>query len=190
VVEAREAFRATAATIQPEDLVFLDESSIATNLVRRYARAEGGARAVGAVPAGHWTQLTVLGALSLAGLGACMTVDAATDTDVFVAYVRHLLVPTLRPGQVIVLDNLSAHQCATVQTLVEGAGCRLLYLPPYSPDLNPIEQAWSKLKTLLRGAAARTRDALEAALRQVLEQITAADAAGWFTNCGYASAGN
>lgn len=158
--------------------------------MRRYARAPGGTRAVGHVPAGHWTQLTVLGALSLAGLGACMTVDAATDTDVFIAYVRHLLVPTLRPGQVVILDNLSAHRCQTVEALIEGAGCRLLYLPPYSPDFNPIEQAWSKLKTLLRGAAARTRDALEAALRTILDQITTADAESWFAHCGYATPAN
>lgn len=170
------------------DLVFLDESGATTSLVRRYARAVGGQRAVGHVPAGHWTQLTILSALSLTGLGATMTVNAATDTAVFVAYVRHLLVPTLRPGQVVVLDNLSAHKAAAVRALIEAAGCRLLFLPPYSPDFNPIEQAWSKLKTLLRGAAARTRDVLEAALRTFLDQITASDAHGWFTHAGYATA--
>lgn len=156
--------------------------------MRRYARAVGGRRAVGRGPAGHWTQLTILGALSLAGLGACMTVNAPTDTDVFTAYVRHLLVPTLRPGQVVVLDNLNAHRAAAVRTLIARVGCRLLFLPPYSPDFNPIEPAWSKLKTLLRGAAARTREVLEAALRTVLDQITAADARGWFRHAGYATA--
>jgi transposase len=169
------------------DLVFLDESGATTTLARRYARAQGGRRAVGHVPAGHWTQLTILSALSVAGLGATMTVDAATDADVFAAYVRHLLVPTLRPGQVVVLDNLGAHKPAAARALIEGAGCRLLFLPPYSPDLNPIEQAWSKLKALLRGAAARTRDALEAALKTFLDEITAADARAWFTHCGYAT---
>lgn len=156
--------------------------------MRRYARAVGGQRAIGHVPAGHWTQLTILSALSLTGLGATMTVDAATDTDVFVAYVRQLLVPTLRPGQVVVLDNLGAHKAAVARRLIENAGCRLLFLPPYSPDFNPIEQAWSKLKTLLRGAAARTREVLEAALRTFLDQITAADARGWFAHAGYATA--
>ena len=159
-----------------------------TALVRRYARAAGGRRALGRVPGGHWTQLTILGALSLAGLGACMTVDAPTDADVFTAYVRHLLVPTLRPGQVVVLDNLSAHRATAARVLIEGAGCRLLFLPPYSPDFNPIEQAWSKLKTLLCGAAARTREALEAALTTFLDAITAADAHGWFAHAGYATA--
>ena len=171
-----------------EDLVFLDESGVTTAMVRRYARAPGGARAVGRVPAGHWAQLTILSALSLSGLGATMTVNAATDRDVMTAYVRHVLVPTLKPGQVVVLDNLSAHKAPLVRALIEGAGCRLLFLPPYSPDFNPIEQAWSKLKTLLRGAAARTRDALEAALKSFLDLITAADARGWFTHAGYATA--
>jgi transposase len=110
------------------------------------------------------------------------------DTEIFVAYVRHLLVPTLTPGQVVVLDNLSVHRAAAVRRLIEGAGCRLLFLPPYSPDFNPIEQAWSKLKTLLRGAAARTRDVLEAALRTFLDQITASDARGWFVHAGYPTA--
>lgn len=159
-----------------------------TALVRRYARAVGGQRAVGRVPAGHWTQLTILSALSLTGLGATMTVDAATDTDVFVAYVRELLVPTLRPGQVVVLDNLGAHKATMARRLIEHAGCRLLFLPPYSPDFNPIEQAWSKLTTLFRSAAARTREGLEAALRTFLDQITAADARGWFAHTGYTTA--
>ena len=170
------------------DLVFLDESGVTTALVRRYARAAGGRRALGRVPGGHWSQLTILSVLSLAGLGATMTVNAATDTDVFVAYVRHVLLPTLRPGQVVVLDNLGAHKAAAARTLIEGAGCRLLFLPPYSPDFNPIEQAWSKLKTLLRGAAARTRDALDAALKTYLDAITVSDARGWFRHTGYASA--
>jgi transposase len=174
--------------VPAEDLVFLDESGVTTALVRRYARAEGGRRAVGRAPAGHWTQLTILSALSLAGLGATMTVDAATDTAVFVAYVRHVLLPTLRPGQVVVLDNLGAHKAAAARALIEAAGCRLLFLPPYSPDFNPIEPAWSKLKTLLRGAAARTRDALEAALKTFLDHVSAADARGWFRHAGYATA--
>jgi transposase len=185
VVAARATFRETAAAVPPADLVFLDESGITTALVRRYARAPGGRRAVGTVPAGHWTQLTVVGALSLAGLGACMTVNAPTDREVFLAFVRHLLVPTLRPGQVVVLDNLNAHKTSAVRALIEAAGCRLLFLPPYSPDLNPIEQAWSKLKTLLRGAAARTREALEAALKMFLDTIPSADARAWFAHAGY-----
>ena len=132
-MEARAAFRAEVAAVAVEDLVFLDESGVTTALVRRYARAVGGARAVGRVPAGHWTQLTILSALSLAGLGATMTVNAPTDRDVFLAYVRHVLVPTLRPGQVVVLDNLGAHKLAAARALIERAGCRLLFLPPCEP---------------------------------------------------------
>jgi transposase len=190
VVAARVAFRDAVAAVPREQLVFVDESGITTALVRRYARALGGRRAVGAVPAGHWTQLTVLGALSLAGLGACMTVNAPTDRDVFAAFVRHVLVPTLRPGDVVVLDNLNAHKTAAARLLIEGAGARLLYLPPYSPEFNPIEQAWSKLKTLLRGAAARTREALEAALKLFLDEITTTDARAWFAHAGYRVAPN
>jgi len=188
VVAAREAFRTEIAAVPVADLVFLDESGATTTLVRRYARALGGQRAVGPVPAGHWTELTILSALSRTGLGATMTINTATDTDVFIAYVRHLLVPTLRSGQVVVLDNLGARKATAVRALIEGAGCRLVFLPPYSPDFNPIEQAWSKLKTLLRGAAARTREALDAALKLFLDRVTAADARGWFAHAGYATA--
>ena len=112
-------------------------------LTRRYARAPRGERAVGRVPGGHWRQLTILGGLSLEGLVARMSIEATTARDVFTAFVHHLLVPAIRPGQVVVLDNLSAHKVATARALIEAAGGTLLFLPPYSPDFNPIEQAWS-----------------------------------------------
>jgi transposase len=176
--------------LSASDLVFVDESGISTNMSRRYARAAAGERALGRVPAGHWRQLTLLGGLSLEGLIACTSIEAATDTQVFLAFVREVLVPALRPGQVVLLDNLSAHKAEQVRTLIEGAGCRLLYLPPYSPEMSPIEQTWSKLKTLLRSAAARTKEALEEALTAVIEEITAADARAWFRNCGYRPALN
>lgn len=190
VVAARAIFRDTLTQLRPEDLVFVDESGIATTLTRRYARAPAGERAIGRVPAGHWTQLTILGGLSLAGLVACMSIEAATDREVFLAFVEHVLVPALKPGQVVILDNLSSHRAAAVRLRIEAAGCRLVYLPPYSPDLNPIEQAWSKVKALLRAAAARTREALEDALAAVLDHLTAADARGWFAHCGYATSLN
>ena len=183
---AREAWAAAAPALRPEDLVFVDESGIATNMARTYGRAKGGRRARGAVPAGHWQRLTLVGGLSLAGLVACMTVDAAADTDVLVAFTRHVLVPVLKPGQVVVLDNLSAHKAPAVARLIERAGCRLLFLPPYSPDLNPIEAAWSKLKQLLRGVGARSVDALNTTLATLLDAITAEDAHGYFRHCGYA----
>ena len=171
--------------IRLEDLVFVDESGITTKLMRRYGRSPEGERAVGRVPAGQWRQLTLLGGLSLEGLIACMSIESAADTPVVVAFVREVLVPTLRPGQVVLLDNLAPHKAAEVRELIERAGCRLLLLPPYSPDLNPIEQAWSKLKALLRSAAARTKEALEEALTTAIDQITAADAHGWFAHAGY-----
>ncbi len=178
------------AEIRGEDLVFVDESGITTAMTRLYGRSPVGERAHGSSPAGHWTQLTILGGLSLQGLIACMSIEAATDTPVFVAFTREVLVPALRPGQVVILDNLSPHKAGEVRELIEGAGCRLLLLPPYSPDLNPIEQAWSKLKALLRSAGARTQEALETALTAVIDSITAADALGYFAHCGYASAPN
>ncbi len=166
----------------------MDESGITTAMTRRYARAPAGERAHGSVPAGHWRQLTILGGLSLTGLVACMSIQSATDKPIFIAFTREVLVPELRPGQVVVLDNLAPHKADEVRQMIEGAGCRLLLLPPYSPDLNPIEQAWSKLKTLLRSAAARTQEVLEQALTAVINEITAADAQGWFAHCGYAAA--
>lgn len=117
-----------------------------------------------------------------------MSLGGTPDTEAMLPFVELVLVPTLRPGQIVVLNNLSVHRAARVRALIERAGCRLLFLPPYSPDMNPIEQTWSKLKTLLGGAAARTREVLEAALKTFLDQITASDAHGWFTHAGYATA--
>ena len=183
---ARAAWREAARTLRPEDLVFVDESGVATDLARRYGRAPRGQRAHGAVPYGRWERLTILGGLSLAGLVAYMSVEGAADTPVVVAFTEQVLVPVLTPGQVVVMDNLSPHKAPRVRELIEAAGCRLLFLPPYSPDLNPIEPAWSKLKTLLRGVGARTTEALHAALTTLVDAITATDAAGYFRHCGYA----
>lgn len=186
MAQARAEWAAAAPALRPEDLVFLDESGVATNMARLYGRAPRGERARGAVPHGRWERLTILGGLTLGGLTACLAVEGAADTAVMLAFVRHVLVPTLRPGQVVVLDNLSVHRAAAVRRLVEAAGCRLLFLPPYSPDLNPIEQAWSKLKALMRGLGARTVEALHAALARVVDAITPGDAAGYFRHAGYA----
>lgn len=166
--------------------MFVDESGVATNMVRAYGRALGGRRAAGAVPHGRWERLTLLGGLSLDGLVACLAVEGATDTAVMLAFVEHALVPALRPGQTVILDNLRVHRAARVRRLIEAAGCRLLFLPPYSPDFNPIEPTWSKLKTLLRGVGARTTEALHAALTTLVDAITPSDARGYFRHCGYA----
>ena len=185
VAAARTAWQAAAPTLRPADLVFIDESGIATNMGRAYGRALGSRRATGALPYGRWERLTLLGGLSLDGLVACMSVTGATDAAVMIAFTAQVLVPVLRPGQVVVLDNLSAHKTPRVRELIEAAGCTLLFLPPYSPDLNPIEAAWSKLKTLLRGLSARTTAALDAALVTLVDAITAQDAHGFFRHCGY-----
>jgi transposase len=154
-------------------------------MTRRFGRAPRGERVVGTVPQHSGANLTMIAALSLHGIDATMTIEGATDTDVFQAYVEQILGPTLRPGDIVVLDNLRAHKVARIREAIESRGAQLIYLPPYSPDLAPIEQCWSKIKTFLRTAQARTRQALEAAIQQALTTITAEDARSWFTYCGY-----
>ena len=166
-------------------LVFVDESGINTAMTRTRGRAPPGQRVVGAVPQGHWRTLTMLGALRLEGMAAAATVDAATDTDVFDAFVRLGLVPALRAGDVVVWDNLSPHKSGMVQEAVEGARAKLLPLPPYSPDLNPIEPCWSKVKQHVRSAEARTGETLGSAAATGFASVTRADAEGWFAKCGY-----
>lgn len=129
--------------------------------------------------------LTVLGAMSTRGIVAAMTVESATDGDVFLVYLEQVLCPKLQPGDVVVMDNLSAHKVQGVRELVAATGAELLYLPPYSPDFNPIEKAWAKLKQLLRAAKARTAEALDQAIAEALKAITADNAAAWFRHCGY-----
>lgn len=155
-------------------------------MTRLFGRARRGARVADAVPRNYGSNVTILGALSCQGLDAVMTIDGSTDTAVFRAYVTQVLVPTLVPGDVVVMDNLGAHKVKGVREAIEAAGATLLYLPPYSPDWSPIEPCWSKLKTFLRAAKARTREALDQALTNAIRTITAADAHGWFAHCGYA----
>ena len=159
-------------------------------MARSHARAERGRRAPGKVPWGRWERLTVIGALALDGVVASMSVKAATDTAVFLACVEQALAPALRerPGALVVMDNLPAHKAEAVRGALDRAGLSHRYLPPYSPDLNPIEQAWSKLKARLRAEGARSREALDAALGPALATITAQDARGWFRLAGYAPA--
>lgn len=186
--QERKDFRRATEQLDARTFVFVDETGIDTHLVRRYARARGGARAHGSVPFGSYERLTVLGALGVEGLLAPMTTTAATDTAVFLAYLDQVLIPELvqtKPGATVILDNLKPHRVAKVREKLEAAGLKLLYRPPYSPDFSPIEPAWSKIKTLLRSAAARTREALEAALLPALDAISRQDAAGFFAHCGY-----
>jgi transposase len=143
-------------------------------MTRRFARCLGGARIHEGTPEGDWQIVTILGAMSLGGMIATMTVAAATDTDIFLAYLA------LTPGDVVVMDNLSSHKVDGVRQRIEAAGAQLLYLPPYSPDLNPIEKAWSKFKQLLRSAKARTEQALHQAIAEALQEISADNAKAWF----------
>lgn len=167
------------------DFVVVDETGSNINLTPRYARAPRGTRAAGQVPRNTDKNTTLIAALTANGMGAAMMLEGAADTAAFEVYVAHFLAPTLRAGQVVILDNLSAHQSTRTRALIEACGCALWFLPAYSPDLSPIEEAFSKLKTQLRRAAARTRAALEEAIAAALETITPQDADGYLTHCGY-----
>ena len=164
---------------------FLDESGVTTQMTRPWGRAPKGERVAEATPQGHWKVLTTLGTMSLRGIEAVMTIESATDGEVFEAYVEQVLCPKLQPGDAVILDNLSAHKVEGIRELIQARGARLIYLPPYSPDLNPIEKAWSKFKQFLRSAKARTAQALDQAITEALKTITADNAAAWFRSCGY-----
>ena len=176
----REAFLDRLRSISPEQLIYLDESGVSTQMTRRYGRAPRGVRIHETTPQGNWKILTILGALGLGGMVATMTIEAATDAEIFLAYLDHVLCPALRPGNVVIMDNLSSHKVAGVHDRIAAAGAELLYLPPYSPDLNPIEKAWAKLKQLLRSVRARSAEALEHAIAELLPAISPQDAQAWF----------
>ena len=156
-------------------------------MTRRYGRAPKGERVHGSVPLGHGEVTTLIGALGRDGVRASFSVDAATDTDIFQVFAEQVLRPALRPGDVVIWDNLPAHKAAELKTMIESRQAALLPLPPYSPDFNPIEQCWSKVKEFLRSAQARTAEALEQAIANAFASVTAVDALGWFRHCGYGS---
>jgi len=185
VKRLRRKFLAKIAGIAPDRLVFVDESGATTAMTRLRGRAPRGQRVPGTAPHGHWQVTTMIGAIRRSGVTAAMTIDSPTDSDVFRAYVEHVLVPSLRCGDVVVMDNLSAHKAAGVAERIDESGAELLYLPPYSPDFNPIEPCWSKVKEFLRAAQARTQNLLEHVIGKALETVTADDARGWFRHCGY-----
>ena len=185
---ARRAWRVETGGIAPERLVFLDECGVLTNMARLWGRSPRGLRACGTVPCGHWTRLTVLGALGTGGMVAAMAVEAATDGAVFHAWLDRVPLPELRrtkPDAVLVLDNLGAHKTPAVRELLDRSGFAYRYLPSYSPDMNPIEPAWAKVKSELRRVGARTAEALHRALGPALGSITALDASGFFRHAGY-----
>jgi len=169
--------------------VFLDEAGSHIAMTRDYGRAPCGERVLGSVPRNRGEVTTMIGALGVKGIRALMTVEGGTDADVFEAFVEQFLVRKLQPGDIVVLDNVGAHKPTRIRELVEAAGARLLFLPPYSPDLNPIELGWSKLKGILKDFGARSRETLDRAIRRGIDLIGADDASAWFTHCGYRAHG-
>jgi transposase len=171
--------------LDPRRFVFIDETGVRTNMVRRYGRSLRGQRLVGRAPHGHWKTTTFVSALRHDQLTAPMVVDGAMNSAVFFAYVRHVLLPTLRPGDIVVMDNLSSHKASGVRETIESVGAHLAYLPPYSPDLNPIEQAYSKLKWLVRSAAERTVEGLWVLLGRLLDRYAPSECQNYMRHCGY-----
>jgi transposase len=171
--------------LDPRRLVFVDECGTHTSMARLRARAPRGERVYGPVPRNRGKNTTLIASMSAGGMGPCLTVEGATTKVVFETYVEQLLAPSLSAGQVVVVDNLGAHKGERVRESVERRGCSLLFLPPYSPDFSPIEEAFSKVKALLRKAAARTREALVEAIGIALSAVTSEDAMGFFGHCGY-----
>jgi transposase len=183
--EARSAFRERLRGIDPERLIFVDESSTNVALTPRYGRAPKGERAYGKAPRNWGKNVTLISSIGVDGMGASMSIEGSSDTDSFGRYMREVLVPSLRCGQIVLMDNLSVHTSGWVRELIEEKGCQLWLLPSYSPDMNPIEEAFSKVKALLRKAKARTLEALFEATAKALEAVNADDARGYFEHCGY-----
>ncbi len=182
----RAAWRVVVAEgIDARDFVFVDECGTHTSLAPVYGYSPRGERVYSEVPRNRGPNTTLLASMSVEGMGECLAVEGATTKAVFEAYVERVLAPSLRAGQVVVMDNLAAHNGERVRESIESRGCELIYLPPYSPDLNPIEEAFSKVKGLLRKAAARTREALIEALGAAISAVSSADALGFFEHCGY-----
>ena len=181
----REAWFDLQPDLDPAKRVFLDETGATTKMARLRGRSPRGERCRAAIPHGHWKTTTLVAALRLDGLSAPMVVDGAMNGEAFTAYAETFLAPTLTPGDVVIMDNLPAHKVSGARVAIERAGARLVFLPPYSPDFNPIEQAIAKIKALLRKVAARTVDALPAAIAAALDAVTPEECANYFTNSGY-----
>ena len=184
--EARGLWRWLASRFDARRLVFVDESGFHTSMTRLRARAPKGKRAYGKVPRNRGKNTTLIASITLeGGMGESMSIEGATDSEAFEAYVEHFLTPSLCEGQVVVLDRLGAHRTDRVKQLIEGRGADLVFLPSYSPEMNPIEEAFSKIKQLVRKAGARVREELVETLGRALAAVTIEDAAGWFAHAGY-----
>ena len=185
--QARDNWFARFADVKVNQLVFIDEFGATTNMTRSRARGPVGQRIVCKTPHGHWKILSTIAALSVDGMLGYGSFDGATDTETFVTFVREGLIAHLRPGQVVVLDNLPAHKSPRIDELIESVGARVMRLPPYSPDFNPIEMAISKIKSILRRLARRSVDALFAAIGEAMDQISAENAIAFIRHCGYSA---
>jgi transposase len=185
VKAARQVWVNGQCELDPEKLIFIDETAVTTKMARLYGRAPRGQRGRAAIPHGHWKTTTFTAGLRLSGLAAPMIIDGATDGDVFRAYVEKVLIPELDPGDIVVMDNLPAHRVGGIHKAIAAAGAILLYLPPYSPDFNPIEMAFSKLKAILKSAAPRTIFDLYEALKNALNAFTADACRNYLAAAGY-----
>ena len=185
VIAKRQAFIELQPSLDPTRLVFVDESGYRLGSPPRHGWAPRGDDSVGYGVHGKWEMVTMLGAIALDGFRGFMTIDAGTSSEVFEAFVAHQLVPNLRARDIVVMDNLRAHKNAAVRSLIEASGCELLFTPPYSPEFNPIEEAWAKLKDLIRRAETRTRDAFDSAVAHAMNAVRKADIFGWFNYAGY-----
>lgn len=185
MAEKRTAWRFWQAHLRPQQLVFIDETGANTTMARTHGRNFRGHRVVSKVPHAHWKTTTFLGALRATGLTAPLVVDGPMTGEIFLAYVRQHLAPTLRQGDLVILDNLSCHKRAGIREEIQRAGAQLVYLPPYSPDLNPIELAFAKFKTMLRKTAARTVEQLQTAIGRLLDNFSREECLAYFRHCGY-----
>ncbi len=178
-------FRHRVSSIDPNQLIFIDEAAVNIAMTRRYGRAAPGERVVESVPRNYGEQTSRISAIGLRGLVATRTLEGAVDTLAFNAYINEVLAENINQGDVVILDNLNVHKASQIEEVASGTGARVIWLAPYSPDYSPIEECWSKIKQLIRAAKARTRQELEAALVRAMDIITSSDIRGWFKHCGY-----
>jgi transposase len=183
--EEREQWRDQTKDLDPNELVFVDETGSNTALTRLYARAPKGKRARGSVPRNKGKNTTVIASLSLSGMGESLILKDAANGEMFTLYIERILIPSLHPGQIVIMDNASIHEGLKVRKAIEAKGCQLLFLPTYSPDFSPIEEAFSKIKAILRQIEARTPEELQDAIMQAMLAVSSSDAKGWFRHCGY-----
>lgn len=178
-------WRRRVGQVSKDRLLFLDESGAKTNMKRLYGWSVKGTRLVDSVPGGHWTTTTMISAIRLSGVATAMVTDGPTDATVFTGFTEHFLAPVLKKGDIVVMDNLSSHKVKKVVELIESVGAQAWYLPPYSPDFNPIEQMWSKVKAILRSLARRTKKTLYSAIGRALKMVDHNECVNYFANCGY-----